>query len=626
MFNKSQLKMKTTLLTVFALVIGITLSAQKTAKISPEKANLKAKAISLPCISEQTIPNAMFRQNDGPRTPGVNETVIGSTVYDLQSNSNVQNRIYAYPDGTIGATWTMGFANDAFADRGTGYNYFDGTSWGAEPTERIEGAVRTGWPSYAPLGDGEMVIAHGGGLQFSKRDTKGTGDWTTTLIPNTAGYTWSRSITSNGKIHVISNTNAIYQGLNFAIVYLSSSDNGATWTTPVILPGMDAGSMLTGFIGFDGFGGDAYSWAAPKGDTIAFVFGDPFGGIWVMKSLDNGTTWTKTTIYEFPDLSGMVETPDAASFDETYDIALDNEGKVHFVGCRYKFGSFDASVAPIASWSYYPYTDGVVYWNEDMPQIDTSYLNNPDTLFNHGMWIGSMIDLDGSGEIEFPDAGSDAYPWGDYRYSGLSSMPQIEIDNSNNMFVSYSCLREDLVNSGANPTVQLYRHLYLTSKLTYEPEWCEPRDLTGDIEHSYDECVWGAMALAGDKIHIIVQVDPEPGVGLAGDLDAWGDNYMYHITFPTFVSVKPIDIAKDVNVSPNPATEFANVEVNLNSASKVEVNVYDVMGKLVLANNYGQQASGSHIYKINTSSLPAGVYVFNIQASGSQTTKKVIVK
>jgi hypothetical protein len=115
-------------------------------------------------------------------------------------------------------------------------------------------------------------------------------------------------------------------------------------------------------------------------------------------------------------------------------------------------------------------------------------------------------------------------------------------------------------------------------------------------------------------------------VGLAGDLDAWGDNYMYHISFPTFVSVKPIDIAKDVNVSPNPATEFANVEVNLNSASKVEVNVYDVMGKLVSANNYGQQASGSHIYKINTSSLPAGVYVFNIQASGSQTTKKVIVK
>jgi len=624
MFNKSQLKMKTTLLTVFALVIGITLSAQKTAKISPEKANLKVQATRLQSISEQTNPNAMFRQNDGPRTPGVNETVIGSTVYDLQSNSNVQNRIYAYPDGTIGATWTMGFANDAFADRGTGYNYFDGTAWGDEPTVRIETAVRTGWPSYAPLGDGEMVISHGGGLNFSSRPTRGTGAWTTTTIPNTAGYTWARAITSNGKIHVISNTNAIFEGLNFAIVYLSSSDNGATWTTPTILPGMDLATGLTGFIGFDGFGGDTYSWAEPKGDTIAFVYGDLVGGVWIMKSFDNGATWTKKTVYEFPSFTG-IENPDCATFDDTYDIAIDAQGKVHFAGCRYKLTGMDATI-PAVTWFYYPYTDGVVYWNEDMPQIDTSYLNNPDTLFNHGMWIGSMIDIDGSGEIEFPETGSGIYPWGEYRYSGLSSMPQIGVDNDNNIFVSYSCLREDLVNAGANPNVQLYRHLYLTSKMTNEPEWCDPRDLTGDIEHSYDECVWGSMALAGDKIHFVVQVDPEPGVGLAGDLDAWGDNYMYHISFPTFVSVKPLDIAKDVNVSPNPATEFANVEVNLNSASKVEVNVYDVMGKLVLANNYGQQTSGNHTYKINTSSLPAGVYVFNVKAGGSQTTKKVIVK
>ncbi len=617
--------MKTTLLTVFALVIGISVSAQKIAKISPEKANFKAPATQLPFITEPTNPNPMFRQNDGPRTAGITEAMIGTSVYDLQSNSNVQNRIYVYPDGAVGATWTMGFDSPGFAtDRGTGYNYFDGTTWGPEPTVKIEASARTGWPSYAPLGDGEMVVSHGGGLNFSKRATRGTGAWTTTTIPNTAGYTWARAIASNGKIHVISNTNAIYQGLNFAIVYLSSSDNGATWTTPVILPGMDATTGLTGFIGFDGFGGDTYSWATPKGDTIAFVYGDFVGGIWTMKSFDNGATWIKNTIYEFPSLTGT-ENPDVATFDDTYDIALDNQGKIHFVGCRYLMTGMDASTSAV-TWFYYPYlSEGVVYWNEDMPQIDTVYLNNPDTLLNHGMWVGSMIDINGSGEIEFPDAGADLYPWGEYRYSGLSSMPQIEVDKDNNIFVSYSCLREDLINAGANPTVQLYRHLYLTSKLTYEPEWCEPRDLTGTIEHSYDECVWASMALGGDKLHFIVQVDPEPGIALAGDLDEWGDNYMYYITFPTFVSTKPVDISKEVSVSPNPATEFANVQIQLNTASKVEVNVYDVMGKRVMNNNFGQQSAGSHTYKINTSSLPAGIYIFNIQADGSQTTKKVLV-
>jgi len=126
--------MKTTLLSVFALVIGISLSAQKIAKIPAEKANAKAKATVMPFQKDPVNPNTMFRQNDGPRTPGVNESIIGTTVYDLQSNANVQNRIYAYPDGTIGATWTMGLTGSpGFSDRGTGYNYFDGFSWGEAP-------------------------------------------------------------------------------------------------------------------------------------------------------------------------------------------------------------------------------------------------------------------------------------------------------------------------------------------------------------------------------------------------------------------------------------------------------------------------------------------------------------
>jgi len=79
--------------------------------------------------------------------------------YDCQTNHSCQIRMYYYPDGTIGATMTMAH-NDNFADRGTGYNYFDGTEWGAAPEARIE-TVKTGWPSYAPLGiNGEIVVAH----------------------------------------------------------------------------------------------------------------------------------------------------------------------------------------------------------------------------------------------------------------------------------------------------------------------------------------------------------------------------------------------------------------------------------------------------------------------------------
>ncbi len=297
--------MKTTLLSVFALVIAFSLSAQKVAKIPADKANITSVGTDLPTFADPIGSSTLYRPGDGPRSTGVNETEIGASVYDLQSNSNIQNRIYAYPDGTVAATWTMGFASTAFADRGSGYNYFNGVSWGDAPTERVETAVRTGWPSYAPLGDGEMIVSHGGGLNFSSRPVRGTGAWTTTTIPNTAGFTWPRAMTSNGKIHVITNTNAIFEGLDFAVVYMSSSDNGATWTTPAVPAGL-ALADLNGNPGFVGFGGDCYSWAAPMGDTIGFCVVDILGGAWVMKSFDNGLTWTKVTVFDFPKFTSAV--------------------------------------------------------------------------------------------------------------------------------------------------------------------------------------------------------------------------------------------------------------------------------------------------------------------------------
>ena len=57
------------------------------------------------------------------------ETAIGNTYYDLQSNSLLQNRIYRWEDGSIGAVWTRGLESPpGFPDRGTGYNFFDGTT------------------------------------------------------------------------------------------------------------------------------------------------------------------------------------------------------------------------------------------------------------------------------------------------------------------------------------------------------------------------------------------------------------------------------------------------------------------------------------------------------------------
>jgi hypothetical protein len=520
--------------------------------------------------------------------------------------------------------WTMGFASTAYADRGTGYNYFDGTSWGEMPTARLE-PQKNGWPSYAPLGDGEMVITHrsSGNLSFTHRPIKGTGAWTTDEIPGTSGYAWPRAITVGNTIHLIVNTYVLYEGLTNALVYLRSTDAGATWSTPTILPGLDAASLPLS-AGFLGFGGDEYAWAAPKGDTIAFACGNMLGGIWLEKSFDGGDTWTHTTVYEFPPTSGT-ENPDIATFDEIFAVALDNQGEAHMALTRYIMATFDATAS---SWTYYPYmSDGIIYWNETMPQIDYTLLHDYDSLAAHGMWIAGMQDMNGNDTLDFPDVGTADVPWGGYRYVNLCSFPQINIDNDNNMFVSYSALREDLVNSGANPTAQIYRHLYVTSKLNFQTEWSEPLDLTDDILHSYDEVVWAYMVIGNDgKLHFLCQIDSEPGTAIGADADEPGDNYMTYITFPTFVNVKPADIARNVMVSPNPASDFTNVNITLTDSRKVELNVYDAMGKLVVTTDLGKLNSGDHSIRVSTSLLPAGIYLFNVQAGTSTTTKKVVIK
>ncbi len=616
--------MKTTLLTVFALVIGISVSAQKIAQPSPEKANIKAEMRNKKIIVEPSITTPLFNHNYFPqRTAGVSETPVGMTLYDLQSNSAVQNRIYAYPDGTVGAVWTQGLAATGFADRGTGYNYFDGVSWGEIPTARIASEVlRNGWPSYAPLNDGEMVVSHTGtGLYFTSRAAKGTGTWTSTAIPGADGYVWPRAITNGNSIHIIVNSYALYQGLTNAMLYFRSTDGGATFTGPTIIPGLEAASLNLN-ANFTGFGGDAYAWAAPKGDTLAFVVTDGWGGVFAFKSFDNGTNWTKVTAFEFP--GEPVVDVIYSTTDDFSAIAIDKMGKVHVAFGRMRVSDDDLVTAGS---SFYPYTDGLIYWNEDMPVLDTTQISDLDLLFANGNLVGYMEDYNGNDLIDFPEVASGSFPFGTY-YASLSSMPQIAVDYNDNVFISFSECREDLVNAGATPVAQIYRHLFLTSKMSGEDTWSPQRDLTEDIEHSYDECVFASMSYSmDDKLHFVYQLDPEPGLSVRGDEDpTYNDNYMNYLTFPTFVSNKPVDIAKDVMVSPNPASDFANVSVLVNNTAKVEVNVYDGMGKLVIANNYGLQTNGYHTYKVNTSALTSGMYLFTVKIGNNQTSSKVIVK
>jgi hypothetical protein len=457
---------------------------------------------------------------------------IGESTYDLQSNSSIANRLIRHFDGTISATWTMSSSfSSSFTDRGTGYNYFNGTSWDTYPTSRIESS-RNGWPSILTTSSGkEIVISHSTDntyLQMSYRSSKGTGSWTEQIISsfnlNGSGvYTpllWNRAVSggTNGEsihmIAVIAPTalgGSIYNGLDGALVYYRSQDGGVSWDiNDMQLPTLDSSKYL-------GFGGDNYA-IESKGDTIVVAY---FGGLddsVILKSTDNGNTWTPSVFLDFPIDKYIIDSGIDLDFDGVMDsvfstdgygsLLLDNNGTAHVFFGNMRF--LDENLSDNNS-SFFPATNGLMYWNENMG-VDY-YGNNP--IVSPSLWysskpkmITSSQDLDGDGLLNFLD-----YP---LYYSSITSMPSSGIDSLGNIYVTYSSLMENIDNGNQN-----FRHINLISSLDNGVNWSCPIDLTPHtIWAGAQECIFVRMDRnVDDKIRLIYQQDFEPGLAVRGDLD-----------------------------------------------------------------------------------------------------------
>ncbi len=196
------------------------------------------------------------------------ETQIGSTLYDLQTLRAMQNRIFRFNDGSIGAVWNMDNFFPVPNNLGIGYNYFDGYNWGAGSNFPIT----SGWainPSYTDYGEnGELCVSQGqNGLYICTREIKGQGPWQEF---NLAGNLLKHPVivtagASNDIFHLLyleSDPDFIPtepQPVRGEIWYTSSQDNGQTWNS-IPMPGLGPDFYL-------GFTMAAYCWAEPRGNV-----------------------------------------------------------------------------------------------------------------------------------------------------------------------------------------------------------------------------------------------------------------------------------------------------------------------------------------------------------------------
>ena len=506
---------------------------------SQNRVNVQKEFRNMSCINTAPIceTSNFSSKSFGPKENKLDAEIIGQTWYDLQSNTSMQSRMYLYPDGFIGGTFTYGANFPSFSDRGTGYNSYDGTNWGPYPVQRIEND-RTGWPSYTPWGQtGELVIAHYSGasvdgLAINKRNVKGTGNWTSTDLyapAGASGLLWPRSATGgtdHSILHTIalttpvSNGGYIYQGQDGALLYSRSVDGGNTWEIENII----LEEINSDF--YKGFFADTYDIIA-DGNNVEILIGDDWTGLVLLKSNDNGNTWTKTIIWEHPyplfDHNNPIVTDTFYNCDGSHCVAFDTTGKVHIA-----FG-INRAICDGSTEYWFPGVDGIGYWNEDRPAFsnnlnalcpysDCSYSE----LIEDYSLVGWTQDINNNGVIDII--------WDDIAlyYLGLSSMPQLVVDDQNSIFLVYSSVTETY-----ESVMQNYRHLWARGSTNEGETWGDFVDLNEDLIYYFNECVFPSCSpTSDDNIHLIYQQDVEPGLAVRGDLDPYTENYIEYMSIP----------------------------------------------------------------------------------------------
>jgi hypothetical protein len=554
----------------------------------------------------------------------MDDPTLMSTRYDLQTNLSDQNRIYLYPDGTIGATATMAHT-DTYNDRGTGYNYFDGSTWGPLPDARIE-SEKVGWPSYAPFGPtGEIIVTHtnSSGLMIAKRTTKGTGTWTLSFLPGPAGavdISWPRMVTNgpnHNYIHILAVTYSTYQGMTNQLLYYRSLDGGATWDfNNYIIPGTTSAQ-------YTNIGGDTYSWANPMGDTIAFTVGDSWMDQFIMKSTDNGTTWTKTIIYHSPYNLGGTATHYFYCPDGTNAIAFDSKGIAHVAfGLTQDSGSYTAGY-------YNMLCHGLAYWNENMGALDPSL--NPDTLFKHhqlGAWLKD------TSVLHIPT--TELSIWG----TSLTSNPQLVIDQNDKIFLIYS---------GATSLLDAYnfnmRHIYGRDGFISgdSVQWHNDTlvDITSDfIQYYFSESMFPSASPTSDSyVYILFQKDDFGGsyVKSLGYTGTWqgqsspDDNAITLIKWqkPLWVGVnekhpKPTFLVEQNY--PNPVNGISKINVYLKNEGDLSLSITNMTGQQLQNQEMTNAHPGVNQFMIDGTQLAPGVYFYTVKSGNSSITKKMVVE
>ena len=542
------------------------------------------------------------------------EQVIGTTTYDNQTNSAMQNRIILDDNNVAHATWTMSTAANSttWPDRGTGYNSGENNNWGEEPVDRQED-FRTGWPGICRTGDGgEAIFCHQGvdSITMLKRSTIGEGAWEASRLPGTLtnDFLWPRVATDGNTIHVIALSTPTgaatpgtpVNGVDGNLAYWRSSDNGATW---------DIQSQLFAAIDsneFEFVNADTYSIDAREGKVSIGIFSQ-FSDAILISSLDGGDTWNSTIIWDFPIDGYVYDTLSDIDGDSVADIIditdgcgavlIGSDGTTHV---SFGYGAITDDTPDDTFYSVY-ITEDLLYWNS--------------TYATDSVYIIGTIQQSADTAIA---VGLDQNP--DYGTS-LASMPTMGEDADGNIFVVFSAADEDYLGD------QVFRHIFVSKLAADGTPIGEQVELTPDLEFNEYEYVFPSMWRdASEKLHIVLQRDTEPGLNVRGDLDAWDNNDIVYLAVTNDLNnvsetAQPV---AEINLFPNPTTGV--VSITGKDLANAPVRVFDALGKEIIHTRISKSFNAQDRESFDFTYLPAGNYTMTVGSGATRVSKEFVIQ
>ena len=435
--------------------------------------------------------------------------------------------------------------------------------------------------------------------------------------------------TSDGKVHAMGSA---YQSTPLYLLdtnYLltgtfNATNNNFDWTTTNFKPTFVADTDGSEFAyvwhfntAWSDDGVTGYYWTVGRDSSNDTRSYQPL----VWKTTNSGTTWAKMPVFDFSTLTiitdylqpmkGVTPTASRPMFSNSMDGVVDANGDLHLISLV-KAASSDNIDS--LGYSYY------VANNDFANPIFDVYTTSSGWTARH---LGDIYTVAvPSAEGGFGDIG-----WDLRLQAGKTT-------DGTKIFASWTDSDTTIAPVGsAGLLLNMFPDVYVAAWDIVTLKQTEPTNFTMGTS-LYGDCFFHYMSdiIISDNGTFTIPIT-ELDLGTL-PTDVVTIQYVKGISFveADFVSGVGINnstIESTVSVSqnrPNPFNGTSQIDINLEKAANVSIEVINITGQKVYTNNYGKMGAGSHTVSISSNNLSSGVYFYTVVAGNTSVTKKMIVE